>query len=74
MFLGCCRLLDLPLNVKGVVVESPDGYYNVFINSRHSSETQKKTALHELAHIEQGHFQSRLPLETLELAAEEYAV
>lgn len=44
-------LLDMPLSVRSVETEDENGYSIIYINARHSYETQKKACDHELEHI-----------------------
>lgn len=43
-------LVDLPPKIKGFT-QNVDCYYTIFLNARHSRETQEKTFRHELEHI-----------------------
>ena len=52
------RLMDLPHSVKGFTSPSPDGTYNVYINARHTCETQLAVCEHEIKHIRRGDFES----------------
>lgn len=46
------RVVSLPIVIEGVTVPSADDeFYNVFINSNHSIETQNKALKHELRHV-----------------------
>lgn len=46
------RIIPLPIEIEGVTVPSADDeFYNVFINSNHSIETQNKALKHELRHV-----------------------
>lgn len=49
------RIIELPANIHGFVMESPDGYRNIYINSNDSPARQQKTIAHEEAHILLGH-------------------
>lgn len=50
------RLVDLPCRVRGYTCKDASGNYNVIINSKLSTETQKEACLHELSHIYENHF------------------
>lgn len=45
------RSVPMPLTVRGVTIPSPDGYYNIYINSNYSVEIMNKTLKHELKHV-----------------------
>ena len=64
------RLVDVPVDVKGIVKEDANGDYNIYLNARYVLEQQMMTYLHELAHIELGHLHSSLPVEELENEAD----
>ena len=59
------RLLDLPTSIRGFVRETAEGY-TIVINSRMSSETQRKTYLHELEHIRRGDLDSLDDIDQIE--------
>ena len=50
------KVTNLPRYVKGLTVKKNDCYI-VLINDSLDNETQKKTFLHELAHIGLGHLE-----------------
>lgn len=52
------RIIDMDPRVKGFVKESPDGFYNIYINSCLCHEAQVETYQHELEHIERDHLSS----------------
>ena len=60
------RLVDVPVDVKGIVKEDSNGDYNIYLNARYVLEQQMMTYLHELAHIELGHLHSSRPVEEIE--------
>lgn len=45
------RLVDLPTEVAGCVVENDDSSYTIIINARMSHEKAMETYLHEMGHI-----------------------
>ena len=52
-------LFDLPFDVGGFVWENPETLEKVcFLNSRMTYEANKKTALHEIDHVENNDFDS----------------
>ena len=62
--------LQLPITVNGLVTPTPDGDYQVILNSRLSPEAQRRAYCHELRHILQNHFSAdALPVPALEAAA-----
>ena len=52
------RVVDMPHRVKGVVSESPDGAFNVYLNARHNAEMQREALTHEVEHIKNGDLSS----------------
>ena len=50
------RLVPLPVGVNGLVSTSPDGTYNVFINSVLDRDRQIDAYFHEVSHIEEEDF------------------
>jgi len=44
------RLVDMPVNEGGMIMESPDGHINVYINARLSNPGQIRAATHEYEH------------------------
>jgi len=48
------RLERLPDRVRGVVLESPDGCYNVYLNKDDTREMWHETMEHEKRHIKNG--------------------
>lgn len=63
------RLLDLPYTVKAVTAMDEDGYYNIYINSKLSKETQQKAVQHELAHVQMNDFYSSADIRDIETRA-----
>lgn len=47
----CVRIVDLDTHVKGVTAMDDEGFANVYINGRQSSDRQCKAFWHELNHI-----------------------
>ena len=56
----------LPYHIKGLVTETGDGQYMMFINSRLSERERKRTYRHEQGHILRGDLHSELPVKILE--------
>jgi uncharacterized protein YjaZ len=50
------RYLDLPVSIKGMTVRDNDGFFNIYLNSRLTYNSNTQTLQHELAHIKRGHF------------------
>lgn len=46
------RVMDMPYGSNGVVIYDDDDFANIYINARSGSIQQKKTAKHELDHVE----------------------
>lgn len=45
------QLLDLPVSVKEAVTINEDDSYTIFLNARHSAETQRESYDHAMEHI-----------------------
>ena len=45
------RFADMPLKVKALAYETPDGDYVILYNPKYDKETLKAAAEHELRHI-----------------------
>lgn len=45
------RLIDLPDSVHGFMSQSPDGYYNVYINKNLTYEQRQEALSHEVDHV-----------------------
>ena len=52
------RLIDMDPQIRGFIKESPDGFYNIYINSCLCHEAQRDTYRHELEHIKKNHLSS----------------
>lgn len=52
------RFVELNPRIRGFVKESPDGFYNIYINSCLCREAQIKTYCHEIEHIKKNHLSS----------------
>lgn len=63
------RMVDLPVKCKGMVSLSPDGHYNIYINSRRAHVTQAEAADHELTHIINDDFHNSDDIRTVEARA-----
>lgn len=65
------RRTRLPRGVFGLVMRDPAGDYNVYIAEGLSPDLERKTILHEISHITDGHLESDLPVEICEARARE---
>lgn len=63
------REVPLPYGVHGMTKEDPDGLYNIYVNEHDSQEERNKTYMHEMNHINMGHFGSGRDIEDLESEA-----
>ena len=52
------RYINLPMTVRGIMVVDEDGNYNVYINSKLSSDRQRLALEHEMTHVQRGDFES----------------
>lgn len=62
------RYADYPYGVRGFVMESPDGFINIYINSRYCHSQNIRTLLHELDHVRNGDLWSVLAAHQIERA------
>lgn len=67
------RLVDFPVDVRGLIKEDSNGDYNIYINARYTDAEQLKTWLHETAHARLGHLHSNRPIEEIEEEADKNA-
>ncbi|MBQ3329976.1 MAG: hypothetical protein IJG87_02230 [Ruminococcus sp.] len=65
------RYLSMPPTVRGFVKEDAEGDYNVYLRKEDSTEVQRETYLHELAHIRGYHLQAEEWTPFLEEEAEQ---
>lgn len=65
------RRTRLPRGVFGLVIRDPAGDYNVYIAEGLSPDLERRTILHEIAHIDEGHLESDWPVELCEARARE---
>lgn len=52
------QLINMPPKIGGFAKKNSDDTHTIVINSKLSSEMQKRTLLHELQHIEGNDFES----------------
>jgi len=65
------RFVRLPVTVRAVTIPSPNGFYNIYINSALSLSAQQSAYLHELKHIQKNHFYDEAPVAQNEREANE---
>lgn len=63
------RIINLPTNIHGFVMEDENGDSNVYINARDASCQQTMTAEHETAHVIKNHIHDPRPVAELEAEA-----
>ena len=56
------RMIPLPWHIGGASVVNEDGTYSIYLNSRHGLSRQRGALLHEVAHCQEGHLDSRKDL------------
>lgn len=52
------RIIQLEDTIRAFTVVDQCGDHNIYINAKHSRESQLEAYKHELKHIEDGHFYS----------------
>ena len=62
--------IDLPVKCRAFTIVS-DGFYNVYLNSRHTYETNVKSLKHELKHINNGDFDKSVNVDEIEAKTHE---
>lgn len=62
--------IDLPVRCKAFTI-ADDGFYNVYLNSRHTYETNVKSLKHELKHINNGDFDKSVSVDEIEAITHE---
>jgi len=67
------RKIKLPNGLFGLSIKDPAGDYNVYLADWLPPDLERATLEHELAHIDNGHLESELPVEVLEQRAREIA-
>ncbi len=61
------RVLDFPdATVGGSVVEDSEGFHNIYINARRTTEAQRESFIHELRHIARDDFHNDLSIAEVE--------
>jgi len=60
------RIIDMPTQIRGAVVEDENGDNNIYLNARYTAEAREETFEHELRHIKYGHLHDDLPIELKE--------
>lgn len=64
------RLVDLPVTVRGLVVEDETGWPSIYLNARLSREMQREALRHELDHIAEDDLYNTQPIEAVEHRAQ----
>lgn len=49
------RMVELPINVKGVTVKNSDGSFDIYINSLLCPDKVQEALIHELKHVKKDH-------------------
>lgn len=49
------RMIELPINVRGVTIKNSDGSFDIYINSLLSPTKAKEALIHELTHVKKDH-------------------
>lgn len=66
------RVVDFPNYAsRALTVENEDGTFSVYLNSRFTREQVAARLPHELAHMENSHFQDPRPVSIVEAEADE---
>ena len=60
-------LIPLPYSVKGFIKADENGYETIVLNSRLNHETNMKTFIHELKHIQNGDLTKECCVDYIEL-------
>ena len=60
------RQADLPLKVKGFVIQDEEANYNIYVNQALCIEAQRECVLHELKHIKRRHLDECMNVDELE--------
>lgn len=63
------RVMDMPYGSNGVVIYDDDDFANIYINARSGPIQQKKTAKHELDHVEHDDIHSDEDIAVIEARA-----
>lgn len=60
------RLVDLPLEIAGMVTPNNDGTFSIYLNARTSRKRQKEACDHEIRHIKNDDFYNGKPISEVE--------
>lgn len=60
------RVVDLPVQIGGLVTPNDDGTFSVYINARNTADRQRQSFRHEVSHIENNDFYNEKPIEEVE--------
>ena len=61
--------VDMPITIKAYTIPDGFGYYNVYLNSRHSYEQNEISFHHELFHIKNGDYDKQISIGLIEIFA-----
>lgn len=61
------RYQKMPSGIKGFTIREDANVYNVYLNPTYTHESQMETLDHEMAHIENGDFDTEENVNRLEL-------
>lgn len=67
------RLIDVPVDLKGLVKEDANGDYNIYLNARYNYDQQLETYFHEEAHARLGHLHCDRDIDEIEEEAQKEA-
>lgn len=60
------RVVDLPVQIGGMVTPNDDGTFSVYLNARNTAERRAKSCAHEVGHIECDDFYNGKSIEEVE--------
>ncbi len=67
------RLIDVPVDLKGLIKEDANGDYNIYLTERYHYDQQLEPYFHEEAHARLGHLHSDKDIEEIEEEAQKEA-
>ena len=60
------RVVDLPVQIGGMVTPNDDGTFSIYLNARNTAERRAKSCAHEVGHIESDAFYNGKSIEEVE--------
>lgn len=63
------KIIDMPESVSEMVTPNEDDSCTIFLNARHTVESQRKAYLHALDHIRNGDLEREADVDRLEYTA-----